>query len=247
MKDNVVYGIHSARVLLEKSPERILELYILDTRQDKRIEEIIKLATQLDIHVQKQSKKQLDVLLPETNHQGVILRVKTAASLTENDLETLIEESTQPVLLLVLDNVQDPHNLGACLRTADAVGANAVIIPKDRAVSLTPVVRKIASGAAETVPLIEVSNLARALENLKKANVWLMGTASEATQSLYQTDLRGPVAIVLGAEGSGLRRLTAETCDVLMSIPMLGTVESLNVSVAAAVCLYEALRQRQKT
>jgi 23S rRNA (guanosine2251-2'-O)-methyltransferase len=159
-------------------------------------------------------------------------------------LPDLLKTASSPPLFLVLDNIQDPHNLGACLRTADAVHVTAVIIPKDRSATITPVVRKVATGAAETVPIVQVNNLVRALEHLKELGVWLMGASGDAKQSLYQTDLRGPIALVLGAEGTGLRRLTEECCDVLMHIPMRGSVESLNVSVAAGICLYEALRQR---
>lgn len=171
-------------------------------------------------------------------------RIKSPALLNENDLEILIKETEAKPLFLILDGIQDPHNLGACLRTADACQVTAVIIPKDRSATLTASVRKVASGAAESVPIIQVTNLVRTLEYLKKLGVWIMGTNGKAETSLYQVDLKGPVAIALGAEGAGLRRLTEEHCDILMHIPMLGVVESLNVSVAAGVCLYEAIRQR---
>ena len=189
----------------------------------------------------------LDEMTDNANHQGwvaVYVVEKAMKTYDENTLKDLLEEKSKP-LFLVLDGIQDPHNLGACLRSADAAGVTAVIIPKDNAVGLTPVVRKVASGAAENVILIQVTNLARSLEILKQAGVWLYGLSAEATQSLYDTDLSGAVALLLGAEGKGLRRLTREAADVLVSLPMFGQVSSLNVSVATGVCVYEALRQRR--
>lgn len=244
MREDLIYGIHTVQQLLNSKPEQFLELYILDTQDNASLLSMVAVAKTLGIAANKVSKKQLDQWLPNSHHQGVAAKVRPQALLTEDDFAALIEACQKPPLFLVLDGVQDPHNLGACLRTADAAGVVAVIIPKDRATGLTPVVRKVASGAAETVPVVQVTNLVRALEMLKKLGVWIMGTSMAATQSLYQVDLKGSVAIVLGAEGSGLRRLTEEHCDILMQIPMLGVVESLNVSVAAGVCLYEAARQR---
>lgn len=246
--NTLLYGIHVIQSLLQKNPERVLEIYCLKTREDNRLQEIISIAYKNNISLQKVDKKQLDHWTQNANHQGVAAKVRRAETLTEDDLMQLISENQsvqKKSLLLILDGVQDPHNLGACLRTADAAGANALVIPKDRAASLTPLVEKIASGAAETVPVIEVTNLARTLEQMKQAGVWLIGASSDARDSLYQVDLTGSIALVLGSEGTGLRRLTAEKCDILMKIPMQGQVESLNVSVATGICLYEALRQRQ--
>ena len=244
MREDLIYGIHAIQHLLNSKPEQFLELHIQDTHDNKSLLSLASLAKTLGVNVSGVSKKQLDQWLPERNHQGVAAKVRLQLLLTEDDFSTLIDACDKPPLFLILDGVQDPHNLGACLRTADAVGVTAVIIPKDRSASLTPVVRKVASGAAETVPVVQVTNLVRAIEMLKKLGVWIMGTSMQTAQSLYQVDLKGSVAIVLGAEGTGLRRLTEEHCDVLMQIPMMGVVESLNVSVAAGVCLYEATRQR---
>ena len=244
MREDLIYGIHAIQHLLNSKPEQFLELHIQDTHDNKSILSLASTAKNLGVNVSGVSKKQLDQWLPERNHQGVAAKVRLQPLLTEDDFSTLIDASEKPPLFLILDGVQDPHNLGACLRTADAVGVTAVIIPKDRAASLTPVVRKVASGAAETVPVVQVTNLVRAIEMLKKLGVWIMGTSMQTTQSLYQVDLKGSVAIVLGAEGTGLRRLTEEHCDILMQIPMIGVVGRLDVSVAAGVCLYEATRQR---
>lgn len=250
MRDELIYGIHVVQSVLKNTPERILELYFLDTRHDNRLSMLKILAKEQGLAVSALSKKQLESLGTDAHHQGVVAKVRPKALLNENDLIELITASSSnsnqtPPLILVLDQVQDPHNLGACLRTADATGVTAVVIPKDRSVGLTSVVRKSASGAVETIPCIEVTNLARCLEELKQHGMWVMGTEGNAKQSLFDVDLRGPIALVLGAEGNGLRRLTAEKCDVLLHIPMKGSVESLNVSVAAGVCLYEALRQRR--
>jgi 23S rRNA (guanosine2251-2'-O)-methyltransferase len=244
MRDELIYGIHVVQSVLKNSPERILELYFLDTRQDTRLSTLKALANEQGIAMSALSRKQLGSLGEDIHHQGVMAKVRPKTLLTEYDLIELITSSKTPPLLLILDQVQDPHNLGACLRTADATGVTAVIIPKDRSAGLTSVVRKTASGAVETVPCVEVTNLARCLEDLKQQGVWVMGASGEAKQSLFETDLKGPLALVLGAEGTGLRRLTLDKCDVLMHIPMKGSVESLNVSVAAGVCLYEAVRQR---
>lgn len=256
-----LYGLHVILKILKTSPERLLEIYVLDSRRDERLQEIIKCAKEMGLSIQYVTKKQLDSYAKEGLHQGVVAKARPQHRLNEDDLIELIKNNNKYKdnnndvdkindgdkylpLILVLDGVQDPHNLGACLRTAESAGATAVVIPKDRSVGLTPLVQKTASGAAEIIPLIEVTNLVRCLEQLKKEGVWVMGTSGQAERTLYQVDLKGPVAIVMGAEGTGLRRLTEEICDMLMHIPMLGTVESLNVSVAAAVCLYEVVRQR---
>lgn len=247
MKDTKIdflYGIHVVRSLLQRQPERVLELFCMDSREDTRVQEIVMLAKQQGLSIQKVNKKQMDQWVPEGNHQGVVARCRPQKMLSESDFDVLLENAKAPALFLVLDGIQDPHNLGACLRTCDATGVTGIMIAQDRSASVTPTVRKVSCGASETVPVIQVGNLVRALEMLKEKGVWVMGTSGNATQSLYQTDLKGAVAIVVGAEGTGLRRLTEEHCDVLMHIPMLGMVESLNVSVAAGICLYEALRQR---
>jgi len=243
--ESLVFGLHSVRTLLQQKPERASKLLLQKGRDDARVNEIAQLARAANVKIEYRDVAELDRLSSGDRHQGACLQMRPAAVLGEGALDELLDPLTVPPLLLVLDGVQDPHNLGACLRTADAVGAHAVIVPRDRAAGLSPTVRKVASGAAETVPLIQVVNLARTLRWLKERNIWLIGTDDEAPKSLYETDLRGPMALVLGAEGPGLRRLTRESCDALVSIPMMGTVESLNVSVATGVVLYEALRQRR--
>ena len=242
-ESELVFGIHSVESALKHQADSVTELWIDDQRHDDRIKNIKRLANQAGKPVHAVDKSYLNQHHPDVRHQGVVARIASAGLLGEADLNKLLQQHQQP-LLLVLDGVQDPHNLGACLRTADAVGVSAVIVPKDRAVGLTAIVRKVASGAAETVPLIQVTNLARCLKDLKQQGVWLVGLAGEAEDDIYATDLAGPIALVMGAEGSGMRRLTKEHCDFLVKIPMSGTVESLNVSVATGVCLYEAYRQR---
>lgn len=262
MKHELVYGIHVVRHFLNQKPEEILEVFVSEVRDDQRIQEIFSLAKQFGISSHRVDKKQLDQWFPDSQHQGVAAKVRPKPLLTERDLPEFIQKATENItypgapliasstsssapLLLVLDGVQDPHNLGACLRSCDACGVTAVIVPKDRSAALSAVARKVACGAFETVPIIQVTNLVRSLEQLKELGLWIIGASGNASQSLYQVDLKGPVALVLGAEGTGLRRLTEEHCDVLMHIPMKGIVESLNVSVATGVCLYEAIRQRQ--
>lgn len=215
-------------------------------RDDLRSQRVEHLAERRGLPVRKVAREELDKLAEDLPHQGVavLLQAQRSGAGSDNDLEDLLDSLQVPPFLLVLDGVQDPHNLGACLRVADAAGVHGVIVPKDRAVGLTPVVRKAAAGAAENVPLFQVTNLARCLRKLQERNIWLVGLAGESDQSLYAIDLKGPLAVVMGAEGEGIRRLTAETCDHLVRLPMLGTVESLNVSVATGITLYEALRQR---
>ncbi|MEK6749120.1 MAG: 23S rRNA (guanosine(2251)-2'-O)-methyltransferase RlmB [Pseudomonadota bacterium] len=243
--ENLVYGPHSVEVLLRERPANIAEMWVLEGAA-ARIQTLAQHARGAKIKVRAVSRQELDDLAQGGRHQGIVARLTQGASVCNEDaLDELLERVADP-FLLVLDGVQDPHNLGACLRTADAAGVHAVIVPKDRAVGLTPTVRKVASGAAETVLLIQVTNLARTLRHLKDRNVWIFGTADEAGESIYQVPLTGALAIVMGAEGDGLRRLTAEHCDRLMKIPMAGVVESLNVSVAAGVCLFEAVRQRAR-
>lgn len=241
----VIFGLHAVRTLLQQRPERAALLVLQKGRDDARIGELVKLAESKSIKIEWRDGRELDRLADSERHQGACLHIRSVGVLGEGALDDLLDASTTPPFLLVLDGVQDPHNLGACLRTADAAGVTAVIVPKDRAAGLSATVRKVASGAAETVPLIQVTNLARTLRWLKEREIWIVGTDDEATQSLYDSKLTGPLAVVLGAEGTGLRRLTRENCDALVSIPMRGVVESLNVSVATGVLLYEAVRQRQ--
>lgn len=239
-----VFGIHSVESLLSKSPEKIIQLFLQKNRQDKKLVHIETLANQAGIRFQQVDKRKMDGWV-NGNHQGVIAEVKIAdALMSENQLLELVEEKTE-TLLLILDGVTDPHNLGACLRTADAAGVDALVIPKDRSVSLTAVARKVACGAADHVPVVKVTNLARFLKQLKSLNVWVIGTAGEAEVDVYQASFSGSIALIMGAEGSGMRRLTRENCDQLIKIPMAGSVSSLNVSVATGVCLFEIFRQRQ--
>jgi 23S rRNA (guanosine2251-2'-O)-methyltransferase len=244
---NVAYGIHAVRVLLVRAPQRVRQVWLSTSRETvTRLQELRLLAGKAGVSIAEADDAQLERLAGGERHQGVAAELVPRA----DDPETLLEEALESFagaapLLLVLDGVTDPHNLGACLRSADAAGVAAVIVPRDRAVGLTPVVRKVAAGAAETVPLVQVVNLARTLRELKERGVWLVGTTDEAPRTLYDVDLRGPTALVLGAEGEGMRRLTREACDELVSIPMAGAVESLNVSVATGVALYEAVRQRR--
>jgi 23S rRNA (guanosine2251-2'-O)-methyltransferase len=240
-----IFGLHAVRTLLQQRPERAALLILQKGRDDARINEVMKLAQAKGIKTELRDSKELDRLAGAERHQGACLQVRSVDVLGEGALDDLLDSMSTPPLLLVLDGVQDPHNLGACLRTADAAGVTAVIVPKDRAAGLSATVRKVASGAAEIVPLIQVTNLARTLRWLKERDIWVVGTDDQAEHSLYASKLTGPLAVVLGAEGTGLRRLTRENCDALVSIPMHGVVESLNVSVATGVLLYEALRQRQ--
>ena len=244
MKATKLYGLHSVQAALDYSPHKINQAWIDNQRQDKRLTQAIDALLDLGIEPEKVDRKKLDKLSDGSNHQGIIIEVDLPAVLSEHDLQSAVENLEVPALFLILDNVQDPHNLGACLRTADATGVHGIIITKDNAVGITPTVCKVASGAAETVPVYQVTNLARTLRWLKDHGVWLMGAAGEATQTAYQTDLTGSIGLVLGAEGKGLRRLTKEECDFLIKLPMIGQVESLNLSVAAGVLLYEVVRQR---
>ncbi|MBU3016247.1 23S rRNA (guanosine(2251)-2'-O)-methyltransferase RlmB [Paraglaciecola agarilytica] len=238
-----LYGIHALEAVIEREPERLIELFVLKGRDDKPINTIINHARKFGIAVQFCQRKTLDDKVNGEQHQGVVAKAKPGKQFNENDLDDIIKKSATP-FLLVLDGVTDPHNLGACLRTADAAGIDAIVVPKDNSVALTPVVRKVACGAADLIPLIQVTNLARTLREIKDAGVWVVGTAGEATQSIYQCKMQGPIALVMGAEGKGMRRLTREHCDELIKLPMAGSVSSLNVSVATGICLYEIVRQR---
>lgn len=241
----VAYGIHAVRVMLARSPQRVRRVLVTSGREAGRLGELKSLAERAGVQVTPADDALLDKLAEGGRHQGVVAEIATRAVDPETQLEEALEAAQGPPLLLVLDGVQDPHNLGACLRSADAAGVHAVIVPRDRAAGLTPVVRKVAAGAAETVPLISVVNLARTLRELKDRGVWLVGTDDAADKTLFDADLTGPLALVMGSEGEGMRRLTRECCDQLVSIPMAGAVESLNVSVAAGVALFEAVRQRR--
>jgi 23S rRNA (guanosine2251-2'-O)-methyltransferase len=238
-----VFGWHAVDAVLKREPERLQQVWIQTGRQDKRVKSVTDALDGLGVRWKVVHRRELDERVSGV-HQGIVAAVAESREWTEDDLLAQLSSSDKPPFLLVLDGVTDPHNLGACMRTADAVGVQAVIVPKDKSASLTPVARKVACGAAETVPFVRVTNLARFLRELKDLGVWLIGTAGEADAGLYQADFKGPVALVMGAEGKGMRRLTREHCDQLINIPMQGHVDSLNVSVATGVCLYEALRQR---
>jgi 23S rRNA (guanosine2251-2'-O)-methyltransferase len=244
MKLTKLYGLHSVQAALDYSPKKIQQAWIDSGRQDKRLTQAIDDLLALGIEPEKVDRKKLDRLADGSNHQGIVIEVEMPGELSESELKTAVENLSETALFLVLDNVQDPHNLGACLRTADATGVQGVIITKDNAAGITPTVCKVASGAAETVPVYQVTNLARTLRWLKGEGLWIMGAAGETAQTVYKTDFTVPMALVVGAEGKGLRRLTKEQCDVLVSVPMLGQVDSLNLSVATGVLLYEAVRQR---
>ncbi|QYM93727.1 23S rRNA (guanosine(2251)-2'-O)-methyltransferase RlmB [Dickeya zeae] len=239
----IIYGIHAVKALLEQDPQRFLEVFTLKGREDRRLQPLIAELEASGIAVQVASRQWLDDKVEGAVHQGIIARVKEGRQYQENDLPGLLALHAAP-FLLVLDGVTDPHNLGACLRSADAAGVHAVIVPRDRSAQLNATAKKVACGAAETVPLIRVTNLARTLRFLQEQNIWIVGTAGEADHILYQSKLTGPLALVMGAEGEGMRRLTREHCDELISIPMAGSVSSLNVSVATGICLFEAVRQR---
>jgi 23S rRNA (guanosine2251-2'-O)-methyltransferase len=242
----IIFGIHAVTSLLDHQPDRVTRIFIQRERRDSTVEEMAKKAAEHDISVEYLPKREIDKLAHDENHQGVIAYCQQMRIYDEHDLKQLLVKLTVPPFLLILDGIQDPQNLGACFRSADAAGVHAIIAPKDKAVGLTPVVSKVASGAMETVPFVQVTNLARTLEMLKELGVWIYGAAGEAEKTIYETDLNGPVALVLGGEGDGMRRLTREHCDALVKIPMFGTVQSLNVSVAAGIVMFEAVRQRQK-
>ena len=243
MSGRILFGFHAVTVRLKTAPASVLEVHLDTQRHDARMRQFAERARGAGRKLVDSSDAQLTQLAGTARHQGVVARVEPLAQ--RHSLDDVLDEIAGPPLLLVLDGVTDPHNLGACLRVADGAGAHAVIAPKDHAVGLNATVAKVASGAAETVPYLMVTNLARSLNEMKERDIRIVGTSDDAQGTLYELDLSGPVALVLGAEGSGLRQLTKKTCDELVRIPMAGAVESLNVSVAAGVCLYEALRQRR--
>ena len=242
----VLFGFHAVGVRLKTAPASIIEVYFDASRRDQRMRQFLDRAREAGVRLIEADGLRIAKLAGSHGHQGVAARVQAVEQATSlDDLLDQLEASGEPALLLVLDGVTDPHNLGACLRVADGAGAHAVIAPKDHAVGINATVAKVASGAAETMPYFMVTNLARTLGELKERNLWVIGTSGDAPRTVYEVDLKGPVALVLGAEGPGMRQLTRKTCDELVGIPMKGAVESLNVSVASGVCLYEALRQRR--
>lgn len=239
-----VYGLHAVQAMLERAPKRVRQLKVQRGRLDARMQALLELAESEALDIERVMPDELDRLADGGVHQGVVAAVTASQLWSEEMLGHLLDKEEGVPLLLVLDGVTDPHNLGACLRSADAAGAQAVIIPRDRSASLSPTVRKVACGAAETVPLVAVTNLSRTLKQLQQRGLWVVGTAGEAEQLLYDIDMKVPSVIVMGAEGTGMRRLTREHCDYLAKLPMAGTVSSLNVSVTAGICLFEAVRQR---
>ncbi len=239
----LIHGFHPIMARLRHDPESVKEIYLDSNRQDRRVKDLLRLAEQANARVVTVEQPRIEGMAPNARHQGVIARVDARQKALH--LDDVLDTLEEPPFLLVLDGITDPRNLGACLRVADAAGVHAVIAPKDRAVGLTDVAMKAASGAAETVPYIMVTNLARTLRELKERDIWVVGTAGEASEDLYTAQWPVAMAWVMGAEGDGLRRLTRETCDSLVKIPMAGSVESLNVSVAAGVCLFEAVRRRR--
>lgn len=247
-----IYGIHAVDSLLRQNPRAVQRLWVQQGREDKRITALLELAQNQGVPVAREPRQDLDDMV-KGRHQGVVAEtledpvhgeVLQANLLKEADLLRLVDEKDGPVLILVLDGVTDPHNLGACLRSADAAGVDAVVVPKDKSADLSPTARKVACGAAEVVPFVTVTNIARTLGALKERGVWVYGTAGEAEKTIYESDLSGSMVLVMGAEGAGLRRLTREHCDFLIKLPMAGSVSSLNVSVATGICLFEAVRQR---
>ena len=238
-----VFGVHAVQALIERHPKRVKRLLVQSGRLNERLQGLLAQAEQAGLAVVRVAGDELDAQADGV-HQGVVAEVAPSQLWSEEMLGHLLDRLEVPPLLLVLDGVTDPHNLGACLRSADAAGAHAVVVPRDRSASLNPTVRKVACGAAETVPLVAVTNLSRTLKQLQQRGLWITGTAGEAEQLIYDVDFKVPSVIVMGAEGAGMRRLTREHCDYLVKLPMAGSVSSLNVSVAAGVCLFEAVRQR---
>ena len=243
MSNKVLFGFHAVTVRLKTAPTSIVEIHVDASRRDARMRQFVERAKEAGAKLVDSDDNHLIRLAGSPRHQGVVARVNALAVVTS--LDDVLDAVAGPALVLVLDGVTDPHNLGACLRVADGAGAHAVVAPKDHAVGLNATVAKVASGAAETVPYLMVTNLARSLNELKERDITVVGTTEDAEQTIYDIDLRGPVALVLGAEGPGMRALTRKTCDVLVRIPMAGAVESLNVSVASGICLFEAMRQRR--
>ena len=240
----MIFGLHAVQAALDVPVSRIKEIWLAEERHDQRVDALLTAAEQQGVVVHKSERETLDKIAPGVQHQGCAARCRPLESLDEKGVMNLLEALDEPAFLLILDGVQDPHNLGACLRTAEAAGVHAVIAPKDRASGLTATAVKISSGAAERVPFAQVTNISRLMRDLQDAGVWLVGTSGESETSLFELEMKGSIGIVLGAEGKGIRRLTRENCDQVVYIPMQGEAESLNVSVAAGVCLFEAYRQR---
>lgn len=247
MSDEIIFGQHAVSSALNRDAKRMRGLLIQKGRRDEKVQALLAAAEQQQIDVQFVPKAELDRLAQQGVHQGVVAKIIPMQTFSERHLDQLLSELAEPAFLLVLDGVTDPHNLGACLRTADAAGVHAVIAPKDKSAPLNATVAKVACGAAESVPYIQVTNLSRCLQNLQQQGIWVTGTAGEAETLISQADMKGPMALVMGAEGKGMRRLTREHCDYLVKIPMAGEVSSLNVSVATGVCLFEAVRQRAES
>ena len=245
MKNENIFGLHSVQALLKSAPQRVLEVFMVQGRNDQRLTKILNLTQSNQISCKIVERKKLDDMVGDENHQGVVAVCTPGDIHDEKFLFELIDGLNEPAFVLILDGVTDPHNLGACMRTAEAAGVHVVVVPKDKSVGLTPVARKVACGAAEVLPLVPVTNLARTLKKMQEKGIWLFGAAGEAEGSIYEASLTGSIGILMGAEGDGLRRLTHETCDHLINIPMAGTVSSLNVSVATGVVLFEAVRQRR--
>ncbi|GFO71319.1 23S rRNA (guanosine2251-2'-O)-methyltransferase [Bathymodiolus japonicus methanotrophic gill symbiont] len=239
-----IFGVHAAQATLDYAPTKIKQAWVDQNRKDERLLSLLKGLQKHNIRAEKADRKKLDNLSKGSNNQGIVLEVEMPAMRSESDLNAVVESNKQVPFWLILDHVQDPQNLGACLRTADAAGVQGVIVTKDQAVGITPTVCKVASGAAETVPVYQVTNLSRTLGWLKEQGIWIAGAAGEAEKTIYEMDVNMPLALVMGAEERGMRRLTREQCDFLVKIPMQGSVESLNVSVAAGVLIYEIFRQR---
>ncbi|MCD8514071.1 MAG: 23S rRNA (guanosine(2251)-2'-O)-methyltransferase RlmB [Nitrincola sp.] len=238
-----VFGLHAVNSVLKRDPARVKVIFVQEGRTDERLNTLLEHASVSGISVQRCARKRLDAMV-EGVHQGVVAECKAIQAADESDLQKMLNDLPENALFLILDGVTDPHNLGACLRTAEAAGVLAVIAPKDKSAPLNSTVSKVACGAAEIVPYVQVTNLSRTMQQLQQAGIWITGTAGEAEQTLFQANLKGPSALVMGAEGKGMRRLTREHCDQLVKIPMLGSLTSLNVSVATGVCLFEMVRQR---
>jgi len=245
-KHQDIYGIHAVAVLLNLQPDCVAQLFVQKSRQDKRIQALLDTANQVGISVQLMGRDALDKRAASRMHQGVIADCVRLPSYQEADIEIILQQANEPALLLILDGIQDPHNLGACLRTANAMGVHVVIAPKDRAAGITPVVTKVSCGASLLTPFIQVTNLARTLKNLQQQGIWIVGADADSEQMIHEVDCTIPTALVMGAEGKGLRELSKKHCDFLAKIPMTGAVESLNVSVATGMCLYEINRQRNR-
>lgn len=245
MSTQLIYGINSVMMLLNKAPQRIKKIIINKNRDDKRMRLLREAIVKFNLPFEELEATEIDKSYPDYVHQGVVALITENSFYSEKDLDLLLKNCSKAALILILDGITDPHNLGACLRAADAAGVDFVVMPKDKNAGITPLVSKVASGAAEILPIVQVANLARAMQKLKNLGVWLYGTHLDADKSLYDLDFTGPCALVMGSEGSGIRRLTAEECDYLCNLPMSGHVESLNVAVACGICLYEVVRQRR--